>query len=338
MNRRRTVCVCCLMPVLLCALWALNVVWGSVNIPPAEVFAILTGGGKPGSTMAYIVLESRVPQALTALLSGSALAVSGLMLQAAFRNPLADPSIFGVSSGAGVGAALALLALGGDGAGLFGVEGFAPVLGAAFLGAMAVIAVVFMFSLVVRNSVMLLIIGIMIGYVSSSAISLLNFFATEEGVKSYIVWGMGNFSGVSMRQMPLFASVVVFGLACSLCLVKPLDLMSLGDRYARSLGVRVVRVRNLLLVVTGLLTAVVTAFCGPVSFVGLAVPHIVRLMLATDSHRLLMPVTVMAGGVVALACNLLCVLPGDGGIIPVNAVTPIFGAPIVIYIILRRNG
>ena len=272
------------MPVLLCALWVSNVVWGSVNIPPAEVFAILTGGGKPGSIWAYIVLESRVPQALTALLSGSALAVSGLMLQAAFRNPLADPSIFGVSSGAGVGAALALLALGGGGAGLFGVEGFAPVLVAAFLGAMAVIAVVFMFSLVVRNSVMLLIIGIMIGYVSSSAISLLNFFATEEGVKSYIVWGMGNFSGVSMRQMPLFASVVVFGLACSLCLVKPLDLMSLGDRYARSLGVRVVRVRNLLLVVTGLLTAVVTAFCGPVSFVGLAVPHIVRLMLATDSH------------------------------------------------------
>jgi iron complex transport system permease protein len=184
---------------------------------------------------------------------------------------------------------------------------------------------------------MLLIIGIMIGYVSSSAISLLNFFATEEGVRSYMVWGMGNYSGVSMQMMPAFAAIVLIGLVASLILVKPLNALLLGEQYAESLGVKTRSVRNWLLVVTGLLTAITTAFCGPIAFIGLAVPHIARLLLHTENHRRLLPGTILCGSIVALLCNLICYLPGERGVIPLNAVTPLIGAPVIIYIIARRR-
>ena len=202
---------------------------------------------------------------------------------------------------------------------------------------MAVMAVIFFFSTMVRNHVMLLVIGIMIGYMANSAITLLNFFATDEGVRSYMVWGMGSFGGVSARMMPYFASVSLLSLAASLLLIKPLNALMLGERYAENLGVNIVRVRNWLLVVTGLLTAVVTAFCGPVAFIGLAVPHIARLTFRTDNHRLLMPATILLGTVVALVCNVLCFLPGSSGIIPLNAVTPLFGAPVIIYVITKSR-
>lgn len=334
MLRGTTYCLS-LVPVL-ALLFLANIVFGAVNIPAGEVLSVLSGGEASKESWRFIIIGSRLPQALTAVLSGSALAVSGLLLQTAFRNPLADPSVFGISSGAGLGVALVMLFFGGSmSVGLLSLTGFAAVLAAAFAGAMAVTAVIFFFSTVLRSSVMLLIIGIMIGYLSSSVISLLNFFATEEGVKSYLVWGMGNFGGVSLADMPLFAAAVTAGLAGSALLVKPLNLLLLGDRYAANLGVGIRRVRNSLLVVTGLLTAVVTAFCGPVSFVGLAVPHIARLVTATDDHRVLLPATVLTGAVTALACNAVCVLPAGGGIIPLNAVTPLVGAPVVIYVILR---
>jgi iron complex transport system permease protein len=216
-------------------------------------------------------------------------------------------------------------------------SGFAAVLIAAFIGAMAVMAVIFFFSTLVRSHVMLLIIGIMIGYISNSAISLLNFFATDEGVKSYMVWGLGSFGGVSMANMPVFVGVSLLGLAGALLLIKPLNALLLGDRYAENLGVNIIAVRNWLLVVTGLLTAVTTAFCGPVAFIGLAVPHMARLLLTTDNHRQLLPATMLCGAVVALVCNLLCFLPGEGGVIPLNAVTPLIGAPVIIYVILINH-
>ncbi len=319
-------------------LFSLNILVGSIAIPVADVVSILMGAeAKP--SWQYIILESRLPQAMTALLAGGALAVSGLMLQTAFRNPLAGPSIFGINSGAGLGVALVMLLLGGSlSAGSISVSGFLAVLLAAFVGAMMVMAVIFFFSTLVRSHVMLLIIGIMIGYIANSAISLLNFFATDEGVKSYMVWGMGSFGGVSMRMMPLFAVVTMLGLVGALLLIKPLNALLLGDRYAENLGVNIIRVRNWLLIVTGLLTAIVTAFCGPIAFIGLAVPHITRLVLHTDNHRFLMPATILMGAVVALVCNLLCVMPGEGGVIPLNAVTPLIGAPVIIYVIIRRKG
>ena len=217
------------------------------------------------------------------------------------------------------------------------MSGFMAILLSAFIGAMVITLLLFFFSSMVRSSVMLLIIGIMIGYLSNSAISILNFFATEEGVKSYLVWGLGNFGGVSMAHMPLFASVVILGLTASLLMMKPLNALLLGEQYAENLGINTQRTRNFLLVVTGILTAITTAFCGPVAFIGLAVPHIARLLLCTDNHHCLLPATILTGAAVALLCNLLCFLPGERGVIPLNAVTPLLGAPIIIYVITKKR-
>ncbi len=317
-------------------LFAVNLLWGTVRIPVGDIVGILLGDEGERPSWRFIVLQSRLPQAITALLCGGALSVSGLMLQTAFRNPLADPFVFGVNSGASLGVALVMLAFSGTiTAGAYTMTGFVAVFAAAFAGAMSVMAVVFMLSSVVRNGVMLLIVGLMIGYLASSAISILNFFATEEGVKSYLVWGLGNFGGVSMAQMPFFATVTIGGLFLALLLIKPLNALLLGERYAENLGVAITRLRNQLLVITGLLTAVVTAYCGPVSFIGLAVPHITRMMVRTDDHRILLPTTILCGSAIALLCNALCILPGDNGVIPLNAVTPLIGAPVIIYIIVR---
>ena len=331
---------CCLaLGVLIVALFVLNILVGSVSIPAEDIGRILfTDGADVKPSWRYIILQSRLPQALTALLAGGALAVSGLMLQTAFRNPLAGPSVFGINSGAGLGVALVMLWLGGSfSAGSLSISGFLAVLVAAFIGAMSVMAVIFFFSTVVRSHVLLLIIGIMIGYISNSAISLLNFFATDEGVRSYMVWGMGSFGGVSQTMMPYFASVSLLALAGSLLLIKPLNALLLGDRYAQNLGINIIRVRNWLLVITGVLTAIVTAFCGPVAFIGLAVPHMARLLLRSDNHRVLMPATILMGAVVALLCNVLCFLPGESGVIPLNAVTPLIGAPVIIYVITNNR-
>lgn len=319
------------------ALFILNLVMGSISIPVEDTFRILLGEDDVKPSWQYIILNSRLPQALTAILCGGALAASGLMLQTAFRNPLAGPSIFGINSGAGLGVALVMLFLGGSiSAGSVSLSGFVAVLVAAFIGAMLVMMLIFFFSTIVRNHVMLLIIGIMIGYISNSAISLLNFFATDEGVRSYMVWGLGSFGGVSMKMMPVFASITLIGLAGSLMLIKPLNALMLGDRYAENLGINIIKVRNWLLIVTGILTAITTAFCGPVAFIGLAVPHIARLLLTTDNHRSLLPATILMGAVIALLCNLITILPGESGVIPLNAVTPIMGAPVIIYVILKR--
>ncbi|MBQ4146558.1 MAG: iron ABC transporter permease [Prevotella sp.] len=324
--------------LLIILLFCVSMIIGAVDIPVSEVISILSGKTSEKASWQYIVLQSRMPQTITAMLCGGALAVSGLMLQTAFRNPLADPGIFGINSGASMGVALVMLLLGGNiTAGTLSLTGFVATLFAAFIGAMLVMALILFFSTIVRNNVMLLIIGIMIGYITSSGISLLNFFATEEGVQSYMVWGLGNFGGVTMDQMPVFASICILGLITSLLLIKPLNALLLGEQYAENLGVNTLRVRNYLLVVTGLLTAITTAYCGPISFIGLAVPHIARMLLGTDNHQWLMPATILTGAVIAMLCNILCVLPGDNGIIPLNAVTPIIGAPVIIYVIAKQR-
>ena len=329
---------CIMLGIMVLLFFVVSLLIGSVSIPVSETLRILIGEESVKPSWQYIVIESRLPQAVTAMLCGASLAVCGLILQTAFRNPLAGPSIFGVNSGAGLGVALVMLFFGGSvSAGTVSIGGFMAVLLAAFSGAMGVMALIFFFSTLVRSHVMLLIVGIMIGYMAGSAISLLNFFATDEGVKSYMVWGMGSFGGVSLKMLPTFSVITLITLAVSLALVKPLNALVLGDRYAENLGVNIIRVRNWLLLVTGVLTAVITAFCGPVAFIGLAVPHIARLVLGTDNHRVLLPATILTGSAVALLCNILTVLPGEGGIIPLNAITPLIGAPVVIYVILSRR-
>ena len=235
MNRGVLYCIgLCLVIVVL---FASNLLLGSVSIPAEDVMRILLGDTNEKASWRFIILESRLPQAITAMFCGASLAVSGLMLQTIFRNPLAGPSVFGINSGAGLGVALVMLFLGGGlSVGSLQFSGFAAVLIAAFFGALAVMAVIFFFSTLVRSHVMLLIIGIMIGYISNSAISLLNFFATDEGVKSYMVWGLGSFGGVSMANMPVFVGVSLFGLSGALLLIKPLNALLLGDRYAEKPG------------------------------------------------------------------------------------------------------
>ena len=335
---RRGVVINCLLVLLVVVLLAVNLAVGSVSIPLRDVISIVMGHEAARPSWQFIIMESRLPQALTAMLCGGSLAVSGLMLQTAFKNPLAGPSIFGINSGAGVGVALVMLALGGSlSIGSVSIYGFVAVLAAAFVGAMAVMGLIFLFSTMVRNNVMLLIVGIMIGYIANGVVSLLNFFATDEGVKSYMVWGMGSFGGVPMNQIPLFAALCVVGLIGALLLVKPLNALLLGEMYAENLGVNTRRVRNWLIIITGLLTAVTTAYCGPIMFIGLAVPHIAHLLFRQADHRILMPGTILAGAVIALLCNVICFLPGESGVIPLNAVTPVMGAPIIIYIIAKRK-
>lgn len=327
-----------ILAVIILLLMAGNLFLGAVSIPASAVCDILTGNEVEKDSWSFIVWESRFPQCITALLCGAALSVSGLMLQTVFSNPLADPSILGISSGASLGVALVMLAGGGTiVTGAFTLSGFLSVIVGAFAGASVVMGLILFLSTLIRNSVMLLIAGIMIGYITSSAISLLNFFATAEGVHSYMIWGLGNFGGVSLQQLPVFSAVTLLGLFTAVLLIKPLNALLLGPRYAENLGVNIRRIRNLLLIATGLLTAVTTSFCGPVTFIGLAVPHIARLMLGTSNHNSLLPVTLLTGSAMALLCNLICVLPGEAGIIPLNAVTPILGAPVIIYVIINQR-
>ena len=335
---RRALLIYIGIAVSILLLFGLNLTTGSVQIPFTNVLDILCGRFAGKESWQYIILENRLPQALTALLCGASLSVCGLMLQTAFRNPLAGPDVFGISSGAGLGVALVMLLLGGTvSTSLFTVSGFLAILTAAFLGAITVTALILFLSTLVRNSVLLLIVGIMVGYVSSSAVSLLNFFASEEGVKSYMVWGMGNFGGVSMSHIPLFSLLCIVGIMGASLLVKPLNILLLGPQYAESLGISTRRLRNLLLLIVGLLTAITTAFCGPISFIGLAIPHIARLLFRTDNHQVLLPGTVLTGAAIALFCNFICFLPGEMGVIPLNAVTPLIGAPVIIYVIIQRR-
>lgn len=335
---RRALLIYIGIAVSILLLFGLNLTTGSVQIPFTNVLDILCGRFAGKESWQYIILENRLPQALTALLCGASLSVCGLMLQTAFRNPLAGPDVFGISSGAGLGVALVMLLLGGTvSTSLFTVSGFLAILTAAFLGAITVTALILFLSTLVRNSVLLLIVGIMVGYVSSSAVSLLNFFASEEGVKSYMVWGMGNFGGVSMSHIPLFSLLCLVGITAALLLVKPLNILLLGPQYAESLGISTRRLRNLLLLIVGLLTAITTAFCGPISFIGLAIPHIARLLFRTDNHQVLLPGTILTGAAIALFCNFICFLPGEMGVIPLNAVTPLIGAPVIIYVIIQRR-
>ena len=220
-----------------------------------------------------------------------------------------------------------MLSLGGTVGGGLALTGYLAVVAGAFAGAASILGIIIFFSTLVRSNVMLLIIGIMVGYLTSSLISLLNFFATDECIRSYVLWGMGDFSSVSLG----------IGLLLAALLVKPLNALLLGERYAENLGVRVKRVRLLLLVSTGLLTAVVTAFCGPISFIGLAVPHLARLMTGSSNHKLLMPLTLLTGSAVALACNLVSTLPGGSGVLPLSAITPVVGAPVIIYVIVNQK-
>ena len=335
MNRKSVVCLGIAILVLL--FFFANLFYGTVSIPASAVLDSLLGKELEKSVWTTIVLQSRLPQTITALLAGSALAVCGLMLQTLFRNPLAGPSILGISDGANLGVALVMLYSGGvlnlsD-------EHSHPfsVIFAAFLGAALVLLLMLYFSSKVKSNILVLILGIMISYLASSGISILNSYASADNVRAYVLWGMGSFSGISMKQLLLFSSGILFGLLLAVLLIKPLNALLLGENYATNLGVRVGRTRTAILVITGFLTALVTAFCGPVTFIGLIVPHIAQMFIRTSNQKWLLPATLLMGGMIALLCNLLTTIPFGKGILPLNAVTPLIGAPMVIYVILKNK-
>jgi len=329
MNKVRFFWLYAALAAALLSLCCIGLMRGSVQIPLRDVARILTGSFDGREAWRHIVLESRLPQTLTALLAGAALAVSGLMLQTLFKNPLAGPSILGISDGANLGVAVAMIWL--------GAASYLSTILAALIGAGVVLLLILWFSRRVRGSVMLLIIGLMLGYLASSVISILNYHASADKVHQYVMWGMGDFSGVSIAKLPWLAGFVLAGLGASLLMVKPLNALLLGDAYAANLGVNVRRTRFLVLACTGVLTAVVTAFCGPISFIGLVVPHIARMLTGTDNHRHLLPVTLLSGACIATLCSILTVWPGSNSLLPLSAITPIIGAPVIIYVIVNRR-
>lgn len=318
----------------------LNLILGSVSIPLKSVWNVIIHSGGEPVTWQNIIWKSRFPQALTALVAGAGLAVSGLLMQTVFRNPLAGPSVLGISSGASMGVAFVVLlsgSLGGVALSKLGVIGEVALSIAAIIGSLSVMALIVYVSQKVKGNVTLLIIGVMIGYVANAVIGVLKFFSVEEDIRAYVIWGLGSFSRVSGNQMLLFVVIMAFLLPLSFLLIKTLNLMLLGDGYARNLGLNIKQARLLVITAAGVLTAIVTAYCGPVIFLGLAVPHLCRSMFQTSDHRVLMPAALFTGAALALACNLIARLPGFEGALPVNSVTALVGAPVVASVLFRKR-
>ena len=320
----------------------LNLVLGSVSIPLRAVWNILWGTGNESVIWQNIIWKSRVPQALTALVAGAGLSVSGLQMQTVSRNPLAGPSVLGISSGASMGVAFVVLlsgSLGGVALSKLGFMGEIALTIAAIAGSLSIMALIVFVSQKVRGNVTLLIIGVMIGYIANAVIGVLKFFSVEEDIRAYVIWGLGSFARVSGDQMTLFICIMVVLLPLSFLLVKTLNLLLLGDAYARNLGLNIKRARLLVITCSGVLVAIVTAYCGPIIFLGLAVPHLCRGMFRTSDHRILMPASLLAGASLALVCNLIARMPGFEGALPVNSVTALVGAPVVMSVLFnkRRN-
>ena len=320
----------------------LNLVLGSVSIPLRAVWNILWGTGNESVIWQNIIWKSRVPQALTALVAGAGLSVSGLQMQTVFRNPLAGPSVLGISSGASMGVAFVVLlsgSLGGVALSKLGFMGEIALTIAAIAGSLSIMALIVFVSQKVRGNVTLLIIGVMIGYIANAVIGVLKFFSVEEDIRAYVIWGLGSFARVSGDQMTLFICIMVVLLPLSFLLVKTLNLLLLGDAYARNLGLNIKRARLLVITCSGVLVAIVTAYCGPIIFLGLAVPHLCRGMFRTSDHSILMPASLLAGASLALVCNLIARMPGFEGALPVNSVTALVGAPVVMSVLFnkRRN-
>jgi len=328
-----------LLLVAIVILMVVNLLIGSVRIPVADVCGILAGT-ESNEIWENIIWKSRLPQALTAIVAGAGLAVSGLQMQTVFRNPLAGPSVLGISNGSALGVAFVVLLsgrLGGVALSRLGYLGDAAMSVAAIVGALAVMMLIVWISQKVRGNVTLLIIGVMIGYLATAIIGVLKFLSPEEDVKAFVVWGLGSFSRVSGDEMVLFVVLMAILLPLSFLLVKPMNLLLLGDRYAANLGLNIRRARLLVILCSGVLVAIVTAYCGPIMFIGLAVPHLARALFHTSDHRVLIPATMLCGAALALVCNLIARMPGFEGALPVNSVTALVGAPVIAAVLFRRR-
>ena len=336
---KRTFPLIVILLISIAVLAVVNLLLGSVRIPISDVCSILLGGGS-NEIWNNIVWKSRLPQALTAIMAGAGLAVSGLQMQTVFRNPLAGPSVLGISNGSALGVAFVVLLsgrLGGVALSRLGYLGDAAMSVAAILGALAVMLLIVWISQKVKGNVTLLIIGVMIGYLANAIIGVLKFLSPEEDVKAFVVWGLGSFSRVSGDEMILFVVLMCVLLPLACLLVKSMNLLLLGDRYAANLGLNIRWSRMLVIISSGVLVAIVTAYCGPIMFIGLAVPHLARALFRTSDHRILMPATMLCGAALALVCNLIARMPGFEGALPVNSVTALVGAPVIAVVLFKRR-
>jgi iron complex transport system permease protein len=327
--------------LLLVILFILDVAIGSIGIPVKEVFRILFSIKTQNPTWQYIVENIRIPKAFTAVLAGCGLSVSGLQMQTLFRNPLAGPDVLGITAGASLGVAIVMMA-GGSITTLYtikelGLSGSWLIIAAACLGSAGIMLLVVSISGTIRDNVMMLIIGVMIGTMTFSVVSIWQYFSSPELIKDYLLWTFGSLGGVTGSQLSILAVAVLAGLVISFLSSKLLDALLLGENYARSMGLSVQRARLIIICATSLLAGSVTAFCGPIGFIGIAVPHMARSLFNTSNHRILIPACCLIGTVLMLSCDMIAQLPGSETVLPINIITSLIGAPVVIWVILRRN-
>lgn len=322
-----------LLTTALLLAFILDIWLGSVHIPVKEVLNILLGGNSDNQAWDKIILLFRLPKAATAIMAGGALAVSGLMMQSFFRNPLAGPFVLGISSGASLGVAILVMA---GFSGAFLVNSFGIVI-AASVGAGLAFTFVLLASIRIKDSATLLIIGLMVGSITGAIVGTLQYFSTAKQLQAFTIWTFGSLSNVSLKDLPLFFGFTSLGLVVSFLLFKPMNAILLGEQYAQSLGVNIGRLRNGILLSTGLLAGVVTAYCGPIAFIGIAVPHLTRAIIPLSDHKKLIPLVFLMGSLVLLVCDIIAQLPGSEHVLPINIVTSILGAPVVIWVILKKR-
>lgn len=340
MSKSSTVILMILLGISIVGFFILNLLLGSVHIPFDEIIGILLGRNDGNVIWTNIILKSRLPQSLTAMMAGAGLAVSGLLMQTVFRNPLAGPSVLGISSGASLGVACVVLlsgSIGGVALSKLGVIGEVTITLSAIVGSLLIMALIAFVAQKVRGNVTLLIMGVMIGYIANAIIGVLKFFSAEEDIRAYVIWGLGSFSSVSGGQTSVFIILMLVLLPMSFFLIKTLNLLLLGDSYAKNLGLNIKRARLWVIGCSGVLVAVVTAYCGPVVFLGLAVPHICRGLFHTSNHAVILPASLLGGASLALLCNLIARMPGFEGALPVNSVTALVGAPVVMWVLFNKR-
>lgn len=328
-----------LLWVLLISMFFINVSLGSVSIPLVQTFKLILNLQVESSIWETIFWQFRLPKAIAAIAVGAALSTSGLQMQTLFRNPLAGPFVLGISSGASLGVALVIMASYSFGGVItaLGFLGTGIIALAASLGAFLVLLLVVMASSKIRDSMTLLIVGLMFGSATGAAVSILQYFSDARDIQAFIIWTFGSLGGITDDEMKIFLPAIIIGLSIAFILSKPLNALLLGENYARSMGVNIRKTRLWIIISTSLLAGGVTAFCGPIAFIGIAVPHLTRLLFNTSDHKLLMPLVCITGAIVMLLSDSIAQLPGSQHVLPINAITSLLGAPVIIWIIMRRK-
>ncbi|RKF03061.1 iron complex transport system permease protein [Tenacibaculum lutimaris] len=327
-----------LLFVILLVLFITNISLGSVSIPLKEIFNLLSGGVASKSSWETIIISYRLPKAITAILVGSGLSISGLLMQTLFRNPLAGPFVLGISSGASLGVALLIL-----GSSVFGGFFLVAIYSnwalaiAASAGSFLVLSSVIIAANRVRNTMSILIIGLMFGSLTSAVISVLAFFSEAEQIQQYLFWSFGSLGNLTWAELSVFGIIYLVGILGTFLVIKPLNSFLLGENYAKSLGINIKKSRNIILLITSILTGVITAFSGPIAFVGLAVPHIAKMIFSTSNHKILLPAVALIGAIILLICDSIAQLPTSEFTLPINAITSLFGAPVVIWLLIRKK-